>query len=116
MKAVRLMSNHHHLVVETPNAKLVSGMACLQGTYTIRFNNRHKLVGHVLGGRYKTQLVDGRSTGYLRTACDYVHLNPVRAKMLPPEDRLLAYPRSSSSLNPAVDASSCPPVTSADTR
>jgi REP element-mobilizing transposase RayT len=33
-----LMSNHYHLVVETPNADLVAGMAWLQSTYTIRLN------------------------------------------------------------------------------
>lgn len=90
-----LMKNHYHVVLETPNANLVSGMAWLQGTYTIRLNNRHKLTGHVLSGRYKAQLVDGTATGYLRTACDYVHLNPVRAKLLAPYDRLLAYSWSS---------------------
>jgi hypothetical protein len=89
------MRNHYHLVVETPNANLVCGMAWLQGTYTIRLNNRHRLTGHVLSGRYKAQLVEGSGNGYLRTACDYVHLNPVRAKLLAPEDRLLAYPWSS---------------------
>jgi REP element-mobilizing transposase RayT len=93
-----LMRNHYHLVLETPNANLVSGMAWLQRTYTIRLNNRHKLVGHVLSGRYKSQLVEGSGNGYLRTACDYVHLNPVRAKLLLPEDRLLAYPWSSFAL------------------
>src|SRR3954468_17310999 len=45
-----LMSNHYHLVLETPNANLVSGMAWLQSTYTIRLNHRHKLFGHVLKG------------------------------------------------------------------
>lgn len=48
-----LMSNHYHLVLETPNANLVAGMAWLQGTYTTRLNVRHKLIGHVLSGRYK---------------------------------------------------------------
>ncbi len=90
-----LMRNHYHLLVETPEANLVSGMAWLQSTYTIRFNHRHDLTGHVLSGRYKAQLVDGSGTGYLRTACDYIHLNPVRAGLLDPEDRLLAYPWSS---------------------
>lgn len=90
-----LMSNHYHLVVETPNANLVAGMAWLQGSYTIRLNHRHKLIGHVLSGRYKAQLVEGSGNGYLRTACDYVHLNPVRAGLLKPEERLLAYPWSS---------------------
>ena len=90
-----LMRNHYHLVLETPNANLVCGMAWLQSTYTIRLNNRHKLIGHVLSGRYKAQLVEGSGNGYLREACDYVHLNPVRAKLLAPEDRLLAWPWSS---------------------
>jgi len=90
-----LMSNHYHLVVETPHANLVAGMAWLQSTYTIRLNHRHKLVGHVLSGRYKSQLVEGSGNGYLRTACDYVHLNPVRARLVKSEDRLLAYPWSS---------------------
>jgi putative transposase len=87
-----LMANHYHLVLETPNANLVAGMAWLQSTYTIRLNHRHKLIGHVLSGRYKAQLVEGSGNGYLRTACDYVHLNPVRAHLLRPEERLLAYP------------------------
>ena len=90
-----LMRNHYHLVVETPNANLVAGMAWLQSTYTIRLNHRHKLIGHVLSGRYKAQLVDGSGDGYFRTVCDYVHLNPVRARLLNPEDRLMSYPWSS---------------------
>jgi REP element-mobilizing transposase RayT len=90
-----LMRNHYHLVLETPNANLVSGMAWLQSTYTIRLNHRHKLIGHVLSGRYKAQLVEASGNGYLRAACDYVHLNPERAHLLKREERLLAYPWSS---------------------
>jgi len=90
-----LMRNHYHLVLETPNANLVEGMRWVQSAYTIRLNNRHKLTGHVLSGRYKAQLVEGSGNGYLRTVCDYVHLNPIRAGLLAPEDRLLAYPWSS---------------------
>jgi putative transposase len=90
-----LMSNHFHLVVETPNANLVSGMRWLLSTYTIRLNHRQKLFGHVFSGRYKAVMVEGSGTGYLRTACDYVHLNPVRAKLLGSKERLLEYPWSS---------------------
>jgi len=90
-----LMTNHYHLVVETPNANLVAGMAWLQSAYTIRLNHRHKLIGHVLSGRYKAQLVEGSGNGYLRSACDYVHLNPARAGLLKGDERLLAYPWSS---------------------
>lgn len=89
-----LMGNHFHLVVETPNANLVAGMKWLLSAYTIRLNHRHKLFGHVFSGRYKALVLDGSGTGYLRTACDYVHLNPVRAKLLRKADRLLAYPWS----------------------
>ena len=90
-----LMPNHYHLVVETPEPNLVAGMAWLQSTYTIRLNHRHRLFGHVFSGRYKSQLVEGSGNGYLRTACDYVHLNPVRAGMLKDGERLLSYPWSS---------------------
>ena len=76
-----LMPNHFHLVVETPQPNLVAGMKWFLGTYTARFNRRHKLSGHVFAGRYKSLLVGGEG-GYLRTVCDYVHLNPVRAKLL----------------------------------
>jgi REP element-mobilizing transposase RayT len=89
-----LMGNHFHLVVETPDANLVEGMRWLLSTYTIRLNHRHKLFGHVFSGRYKALLVE-RGNGYLKTACDYVHLNPVRAALLKAEERLLAYPWSS---------------------
>src|SRR5579871_3778557 len=90
-----LMPNHFHLVVETPQANLVAGMKWFLGTYTGRFNRRHKLFGHLFSGRYKSLVVDGSGTGYLKTVCDYVHLNPVRAKMITPEQKLAAYRWSS---------------------
>lgn len=71
-----LMSNHFHLVLETPQPNLAAGMKWLLGTYTQRFNRRHWHWGHLFGGRYKARLIDGRKPGYLRAACDYVHLNP----------------------------------------
>ena len=90
-----LMSNHFHLVVETPEPNLVEGMKWLLGTYTKRFNGRHKLFGHLFSGRYKALVVDGSGNGYLKTACDYVHLNPVRAGLLRAEEPLQAYVWSS---------------------
>lgn len=90
-----LMRNHFHLVVETPEANLVAGMRWLLSAYTIRFNHRHKLIGHVFSGRYKALLVEGGGNGYLKTVCDYVHLNPVRARLLAGEERMLSYPWSS---------------------
>ena len=90
-----LMRNHFHLVVETPDANLVEGMRWLLSAYTIRLNHRQKLFGHVFSGRYKALIVEGSGSGYLKTACDYVHLNPVRAHLLGTDERLLAYPWSS---------------------
>ena len=90
-----LMSNHFHLVVETPKANLVEGMKWLLGTYTGRFNRRHKLFGHLFSGRYKALFVDGSGTGYLKSACDYVHLNPVRARLLKRDQRLSEFQWSS---------------------
>lgn len=90
-----LMPNHFHLVVETPRANLVAGMRWFLGTYTARFNRRHRYFGHLFSGRYKSLVVDGSGSGYLKTVCDYVHLNPVRAKLLIDEQRLKEYRWSS---------------------
>ena len=90
-----LMTNHFHLVLETPQPNLAQGMQWFLGTYTQRFNRRHQHWGHLFGGRYKAQIIDGRSPGYLRRACDYVHLNPVRAGLVGPEEKLECYRWSS---------------------
>lgn len=93
--ALCLMPNHFHLVVETPQPNLVAGMKWFLGTYTGRFNRRHKLFGHLFSGRYKSLVVDGSGSGYLKTVCDYVHMNPSRAKLLEPSQPLRAYAWSS---------------------
>ena len=90
-----LMGHHFHLVVETPRGNLVAGMKWLLGACTSRFNRRHKLFGHLFGGRYKALVVDGSGNGYLKTVCDYVHLNPARAKLVTPEQALEDHPWSS---------------------
>jgi REP element-mobilizing transposase RayT len=71
------MTNHYHVVVETPDANLSKGMRQLNGVYTQQFNRRHRLVGHLLQGRFKGILVE-RDT-YLVELARYVVLNPVRA-------------------------------------
>jgi putative transposase len=90
-----LLHNHFHLVVETPQPTLVTGMKWFLGTYTGRFNRRHQLFGHLFSGRYKSLIVDGSGSGYLRTVSEYVHLNPSRARLLKPEQALRAYRWSS---------------------
>jgi len=93
--ALCLMPNHFHMVLETPRGNLVAGMKWFLGTYTGRFNRRHKLFGHLFSGRYKALIVDGSGNGYLKAVCDYVHLNPARAKLLRSEQALREYRWSS---------------------
>src|SRR5215467_7035490 len=90
-----LMNNHFHLVTETPRGNLVDGMQWLLGVYTNRFNHRQKEFGHLFSGRYKALIVDGSGNGYLKSVCDYVHLNPVRAKVLKRRSKLRDYRWSS---------------------
>jgi REP element-mobilizing transposase RayT len=90
-----LMGNHFHLVVETPQPTLVAGMKWFLGTYTQRFNARHRMRGHLFAGRYKSLLVDGSDDMYLRVVCDYVHLNPVRAGLVALDGKMADYAWSS---------------------
>ena len=74
-----LMTNHYHLVLETAEPNLSRGMRQLNGIYSQTFNRRHRRVGHLFQGRYKSILIDRDS--YLLEAIRYVILNPVRAHM-----------------------------------
>ena len=75
-----LMSNHYHLVVETPHANLSRGMRHINGVYTQRINRLNQRIGHVFQGRFKSILVEKES--YLLELARYVVLNPVRAKIV----------------------------------
>jgi len=74
------MTNHYHLLVETPEGNLSIGMRQLNGVYTQRFKRAHDRVGHVFQGRYKAILV--QKDAYLLELGRYVVLNPVRARMV----------------------------------
>ena len=80
LHAYCLMSNHYHLLIETPEGNLSKGMRQLNGVYTQQFNRRHRKAGHILQGRYKAIIVDKEN--YLLELCRYVVLNPVRAKLI----------------------------------
>lgn len=71
-----LMTNHYHLLVETPQGNLSAGMRQLNGVWAQCFNQRHGRVGHVFQGRYKAIMVEKES--YLLELSRYVVLNPVR--------------------------------------
>jgi len=75
-----LMLNHVHLLLETSEVPLSRVMQRLSSGYTQYFNRRHRLVGHLFQGRYKAILCDKDS--YLLELSRYLHLNPVRAKLV----------------------------------
>jgi REP element-mobilizing transposase RayT len=70
-----LMSNHVHMVLETPRGNLSRFMHRLQTSYTVYFNRRHRRSGHLMQGRFGASLVDEDS--YILKLSRYVHLNPV---------------------------------------
>lgn len=75
-----LMSNHYHLLLETPEPNLVAGMKWFQGTYTQRFNAMFKRRGHLFQGRYKAPPVDAdEDSSCFCEVGQYIHLNPFRA-------------------------------------
>lgn len=96
-----LMTNHHHLLVETPEPTLARGMRQLNGVYSQDFNRRHGRVGHVFQGRYKGILVERES--HLLELARYVVLNPLRAGMVrtPAEYRWSSYAGTAGLTRPA---------------
>ena len=85
-----LMSNHYHLLIETPEKNLSRVMHFINSSYSIYTNTKRNRSGHLFQGRYKAIVVDANS--YLVELSRYMHLNPVRAKIVErPED----YPYSS---------------------
>ena len=95
LHAFALMINHFHLAVQTPRANLVEGMHWLQSTFATRFNRFRHENGHLFQGRYRAILVEPGPS--LLRVVNYIHLNPVRAGVIGPE-QLAVYPWTSASL------------------
>jgi REP element-mobilizing transposase RayT len=76
-----LMGHHFHLLLETPQANLVSGMKQLLATFSQGWNRARQRRGHVFQGRYKAVPVNGTDADahYFKALADYIHLNPARA-------------------------------------
>ncbi len=72
------MSNHYHLLIETPKANLSRIMQHINGLYTQRHNRKRKKDGVLFRGRYKSVLVD--EDGYLLQLSRYIHRNPLEVK------------------------------------
>ena len=75
-----LMSNHYHLLLETPSGNLSQIMRHINGAYTTYFNVKRKRAGHLFQGRYKAILVEADE--YAKELSRYIHLNPVRVGMV----------------------------------
>jgi putative transposase len=90
LHAYVLMTNHYHLIIETPEKNLSKVMHYINSAYTTYTNVKRKRSGHLFQGRYKAILVDKDT--YLLELSRYIHLNPVRVSMVQkPEE----YPYSS---------------------
>jgi REP element-mobilizing transposase RayT len=80
-----LMTNHLHLVLQTPLPTLPAGMRRLMGTYVEDFNELYGRRGALVQGRYKARLVD--TEDYWANCLQYVAYNPVTAGLCErPED------------------------------
>jgi hypothetical protein len=74
------VTNHVHLLVETRDVGLGKIVQGIHQSYTQSYNRRYQTVGHVFQGRYKA-FVRARDS-YLLELVRYIHLNPVRAKLV----------------------------------
>jgi len=90
IQAYCLMSNHYHLSASTPRGGLARAMHFANTTYTVYINKKHKRCGHLFQGRYRSILVEAST--YSLELSRYIHLNPVRAGLVPFPDQ---YPWSS---------------------
>ena len=85
LHAYALMGNHYHLLIETPKANISQIMQNINTSYTVYINKKYRRSGHLFQGRFKGIIVD--KDEYLLTLSRYIHLNPVRAKIVQwPED------------------------------
>jgi len=97
-----LMTNHFHLVFQTPEPNLSRGMHWLNSTYAGWFNRTHKRRGHLFEGRFKAFLIEKEP--YFAEVLRYVVLNPVRAHMVErPENYKWSSYRATAGLDAAPD-------------
>ena len=75
-----LMPNHIHLLIETPQANISNIMHSLNTSYATYLSVKHRRVGHLFQGRYKSIIVD--KDEYLLKLTAYIHMNPLRAKLV----------------------------------
>jgi len=75
-----LMRNHAHILLRSSAFGLAGFMRRLLTGYAVRFNRRHKRYGHLFQNRYKSIICD--EDAYFKELVRYIHLNPLRAKLV----------------------------------
>ena len=85
-----LLPNHAHLLVRTGTRPLPRSMRSLLTGYAGAFNRRHQRSGHLFQNRYKSIVVEAEP--YLLELVRYLHLNPLRAQVVPDLGTLDRYP------------------------
>jgi REP-associated tyrosine transposase len=87
-----LLGTHFHLLVRSGNQSLSRSISRLLTGYVVNFNRRHKRYGHLFQNRYKSILCE--EDPYLLELTRYIHLNPLRARMVKNFKELGFYPWS----------------------
>ena len=87
-----LLDNHFHLLLRCNRIALSSFMRRLLTGYAVNFNHRYKRSGHLFQNRYKSIICE--KDVYLLELIRYIHLNPLRAKMIPDMKDLDLFPWS----------------------
>ncbi len=85
-----LLPNHAHLLLRTGRIPLARVMRSLLTGYAVTFNRRHRRKGHLFQNRYKSIVVEEEP--YLLQLTRYIHLNPLRAGIVPNVRALDRYP------------------------
>ena len=75
-----LMSNHVHLLLKTGRKDPSFFMRRVNSMYARYFNSKYQYIGHLFQGRYFSNLIN--NVIELLEVSRYIHLNPVRAKMV----------------------------------
>lgn len=84
-----LMPNHAHLLLRTGKRPIATIMRRLLTGHAVSFNRRHDRHGHLFQNRYKSILCD--EDCYLKQLVAYIHLNPLRAGLVPDVSALRKY-------------------------
>ena len=99
-----LLSNHAHLLLRTGTVPLSRVMARLLSGYAAGFNRRRKRSGHLFQNRYKSIIC--QEDVYFKDLVRYIHLNPLRARLVPDLSALGTYPWSGHA--PLLSKKNCP--------